>query len=332
MNIVNMLFLGLGFLFILLSLVIIIVKLTKGNHVFSPLLVSCIVFGFLSVIAGVVFMVLDGNENVVQVTTKDVEQLSSEIEVKKVNEEIEMEPGLESHENDLLKVARELVTMEMDKQIGLKTWEITENYVYSDYETYNIIDYDKPEGDMRVVWIVGNVKATSEDEITVNFSYDLELYQMDGDSTWYIGTHWGILSHLKITEIPNSESIIAPTSETVSSQGSRVEQTDLIDNEVFGAWHWNDGDDFYMILRDDYTYSYIEKNVRFVTEGTFSIKEYDDGYEITVHHMPLDYYSVMFIKLLDNDRHQGFEDGFSWDAIRINVEVAEEILNSIKGI
>ena len=55
---------------------------------------------------------------------------------------------------------------------------------------------------MRIVWITGNVKATSDDDITGNVGYELELYQMNGDNKWYIGKHWGVLIDLEVTEKP----------------------------------------------------------------------------------------------------------------------------------
>jgi hypothetical protein len=104
-------------------------------------------------------------------------------------------------ETEPQKIARELVEQEMAKQVGLKKWEITSNDIYSDKELYNIRDYDKPEGDMRVVWITGAVKATTEeDNITGSVGYDLELYQLKGEKDWRIGIHWGVLADLDVPE------------------------------------------------------------------------------------------------------------------------------------
>lgn len=107
-----------------------------------------------------------------------------------------------NNETEPQNIARKLVEEEMAVQIGLEKWVIEENNVTSDEIVNNPADYDKPAGNKRIVWVAGNVKGTADDGTTGNVGYTLELYQMEGDDTWYIGEHWGILSNLKVTEKP----------------------------------------------------------------------------------------------------------------------------------
>ncbi|WP_047985842.1 hypothetical protein [Ornithinibacillus californiensis] len=140
--------------------------------------------------------------NVVEKNEPKSEQPKQSQEVESEEEQVVQEPSPPvSNESEFQRMARELVEIEMAKQVGLKEWEITENEVTSDQEVYNISDYDKPEGDMRIVWVSGNVQATTEeDNITGNVGFELELYQMKGEDTWYIGNHWGALISLELTE------------------------------------------------------------------------------------------------------------------------------------
>ncbi|WP_142830231.1 hypothetical protein [Planococcus soli] len=124
-------------------------------------------------------------------------------EIVTVNDEAESEEiATVNNETEPQKIARELVEEEMTAQIGLKEWEIEENIITSDKIVNNPADYDKPAGNKRIVWVDGNVKATADDGTTGNLGYNLELYQMEGDDSWYIGRHWGILVNLEVTEKP----------------------------------------------------------------------------------------------------------------------------------
>ncbi|WP_117168615.1 hypothetical protein [Paraliobacillus sediminis] len=129
-------------------------------------------------------------------------QVNEEVEVNEASEQNSESIG---NETDPLEIAKKLVEQEMAKQVGLEEWKITENNVTSDQIVDNIADYDKPVGEMRKLWVTGNVEATATDEeggATGDFGYDLQLYQMTGDSTWYIGEHYGVLIGLIVTDEP----------------------------------------------------------------------------------------------------------------------------------
>ncbi|WP_112182027.1 MULTISPECIES: hypothetical protein [Paraliobacillus] len=158
-------------------------------------------------------------------------QLSVEVEESEVSEQNSEPIG---NETDPLKIAMNLVEQEMSKQVGLKEWEITENYITSDEIVDNIADYDKPVGEMRKLWVSGNVKATATDEeggATGDFGYELQLYQMKDDPTWYIGEHYGVLIGLIVTEKPEvdetgmelSDSEELPTSNVPMDSDETVE-------------------------------------------------------------------------------------------------------------
>lgn len=94
-----------------------------------------------------------------------------------------------SDQYDPIEIARILVAQEMEKQqVAPTDWEITEIDIYSYEQIDNIADYDKPVGEMRVVWVTGDVHGAE----TVS-NIDLKLYKLDGDDVWYISEHWGVL-------------------------------------------------------------------------------------------------------------------------------------------
>ncbi|MDP4153926.1 MAG: hypothetical protein Q8865_10905 [Bacillota bacterium] len=255
-------------------------------------------------------------------------------------------PG--SAETEPQKIARSLVKQEMQKQVGLKKWKITSNKVASDKDNVNNPgDYDKPMGEKRIVWIEGNVNATSKDGVTGNAGYDLELYQMKGDTKWYIGNHTGVLIDLKVTDKPEVkeenisdgqvEDIMpgkpadATPKDAKSPETTAQAPTALSSSDLKGAWHWKDSDDFYMILRDDNTYSYVEKNAGFYDEGTYTISNTDDGFRVTVQYTTGQNDSFMNIKLTDKNHLEGNEKNNSWKAERISPAAAEDVLQSLKG-
>ena len=220
----------------------------------------------------------------------------------------------------------------------------------SDQYVYNIADYDKPVGDMRKVWIEeGSMKATAEDDgSTGSFGYNLELYQMKDDHKWYIGKHWGLLAHIEVTETPdveedermfsNSEDMIIDSetggllSYNVPDYGETFEEANptkvFTERDLIGAWHWRDLDDIYMIFRDDFTYSYFEKNAGFLSEGTFSITPLVESFEVNVKYNNERSDTNMVIKLVNKNQIMGKENGHRWDAMKVNIEEARSVLKS----
>ncbi|MCH1627730.1 hypothetical protein [Fredinandcohnia quinoae] len=333
----SIILLGIGIVALLLTLLMTIIKFFKGNYKISPVILSLLLVGLISISAGFVLMIPNEKEQV-----QKKEDVQTQAEQMTNEEDANEKDETEINEIEPLKIARTFVEQEMAKQVGLRKWEITEHMVYSDKNVYNIADYDKPEGDMRKVWITGSVRGTSDDGITGNVGYDLELYQMKGDTKWYIGEHWGVLANLEITDEPvvkererNDEELpMGKESENPNEEKSvdaaKPKQPTLTENDLKGAWHWNDSDDFYMILRNDHTYSYIEKNAGFVSEGTYTVEKLGDQFKVTVHYTTDEYDSVMTINLIDKNRHEGMEDGNSWRAVRVNLADAEQVLRSVK--
>lgn len=347
----NIIFLSIGFVTLLISLFLLILKFSNGTYKISPGIISLSLIGFISLSVGIVLMVPDIKDKVISVATKEEEVLTLTEESNSEGEAVndgDLAAGID--ETEPQKIARELVEQEMSIQVGLKSWEITENVMTSDQYVYNIADYDKPIGDMRKVWIEGFVKATAaEDGSTGSIGYNLELYQMKGDHKWYIGEHWGVLANLEVTEEPdveederffsNSEDIIIDQetggllSHNVPDYGETFEEANptkvFTEKDLNGAWHWRDLDDIYMIFRDDFTYSYFEKNAGFLSEGTYSVTQLDDNFEVDVDYNNELTDSNMVIKLINKNQLMGKENGYRWDALRVSIEEAEGTLKSI---
>ncbi|MBO0588981.1 hypothetical protein [Sporosarcina sp. E16_8] len=352
-----------GFAVLILSLSVLIFNVVKGKYKVSLGMISLVIIGVAFIIAGFVLpdskekMLVSGDAassngviNYKEATSNETS--SNESTRDKTAGYVAINDDLIINESDPLRITRALVELEMSKQVGLKEWRITENNMTSDQNVFNIADYDKPVGDMRKVWIEGNINATVEDDGTNgNIGYDLELYQMRGDTTWYVGKHWGVLIDLNVTAKPkveenlkyhsNSDEMIIDE-ETGGLSSVEVPEYGTVDNvfksdksafaesDLMGAWHWSELDDFYMILRNDYTYSYIEKGVGFVSEGAYTVDQFDDHFQVKVHYTTGEYDSVMMIKLIDKNHLKGNEDGFSWEASRVNLSEAEDTLNSFK--
>ncbi|MBM7604851.1 Na+-transporting methylmalonyl-CoA/oxaloacetate decarboxylase gamma subunit [Metabacillus crassostreae] len=338
MNNLTIILIGMGLVLLLLSLILLISKIVKKNLGISKGMVALLLTGFVFIIAGIGLMLPNLKEKITSEVPKEVSvdttiENSNHNEAEVVNNEIEPQ-----------RIARNLVKIEMAKQVGLKNWEITENRVTSDQIVNNIADYDKPVGDKRIVWVSGNVKATSEDGITGNVGYELELYQMKDDDKWYIGKHMGVLIDLEVTEKPlveedekyfsNSEELPIPEEASQPEEEKSInagnEEFEFVETDLLGAWHWDDGEDFYMILRDDFTYSYIEEKAGFVSEGTYTIEKVNNQFKVTVQYITGENKSIMLIDLIDKNHLEGNEDGYSWKASRMNPEEAEGILNKIK--
>lgn len=338
MDNLNLIFLGIGFVTLFICLVLLIVKLLKGNGKIPLGLISSMMTGFLLILIGFGLMVPNLKEKIISVVSKEEEvptlagEGASRGDLAGINE---TEPQ---------KIARKLVKQEMSKQVELKKWEITENIVTSDKNVHNISDYEKPVGDMRIVWISGNVKATSDNDNTGNVGYELELYQIKYDNKWYIGNHWGVLIDLEVTEKPvvnederylsdNEEMIIDEetgglSSYNVPDYGESFEEANpTTEKDLIGAWHWSESDDYYMILRKDSTYSYIEPSMEFVSEGTYTVNQSGDYYEVKVNYTTGQNDSVMTIKLINKNHLEGNENGYSWKAERVHSAEAEDILN-----
>lgn len=358
MNSLNLILLGIGLVALVIALMVLILNVMKGTFKTSLGLVSLLLVGATFLIVGFVIDVpgsvekmppsVDNavNNEVASNNINSNEVQSNESAVTAVINEDLIITG-----SDPLEIAKALVEHEMANQEGLSSWEITENSLTSDTNVFNISDYDKPVGDMRIVWIEGNVNATANDGTSGNVGYSLELYQMsEQDPNWYVGNHWGVLIDLAVTKTPNyqederyfsdSDQLIIDeengglSSVNVPEYGESFEEANpdkvTTAKDLIGAWHWNEYDDFYMILRNDYTYSYIEKNAGFYSEGTYTVDEVENGYKVTVHYTTGENDSVMTIKLINKNQLVGNEEGYSWQAKKVNLDEVEGILKSLK--
>ena len=81
-----------------------------------------------------------------------------------------------------------------------------------------------------------------------------------------------------------------------------------------------------MIMRDDLTYSYIEKGASFVSEGMYRVEKQGNQFEVVVTNTTGQYDSIMMLQLIDQNQLVGEEDGYSWRAERISLSEAEGIL------
>ncbi|WNF37199.1 hypothetical protein RJD24_01705 [Bacillaceae bacterium IKA-2] len=343
MDNLNLIFLSIGFVSLLIALLILIFNFVRKNYKTSvgTILLALTGFSFLLVGIGVPNL----KEEIISVESKGEEVLTLTEEATSEGEDY----SEISNETEMQKIARELVGKEMSKQVGLKEWSIIENKVTSDNYVFNIADYEKPVGDMRKVWIEGYVKATSADDgSTGNVGYNLELYQMKDDSKWYIGKHWGVLSHLEVTEEPvvfedkrflsdSAELIIDEETGRLSTYNvpeygeSFEEANPTTEKDLIGAWHWSGLDDYYMILRKDYTFSYFEAYEEYFSEGTYTVNQSGDYYEVDVNYTTGQNDSLMTIKLINKNHLEGNMDGDYWDAERVNSSFGEDVLNHIKA-
>ena len=364
----NLIFLGIGAVALLVALIVLIDKLIKDSGKISGGIISLLVLGAAFIIAGFVTpSEMKGIMPVVGGATTDNSKI--EIGSKEQSKETEGTPesnGYDSgvvaminddfviNESDPLVIARLLVEHEMAKQVGLSSWEITNNRITSDTNVFNVADYDKPMGDMRKVWIEGNVKATAADDGTTgNVGFTLELYQMrEQDPNWYVGNHWGVLIALPVTKQPNyvederyfsnsGELIIDEEngglfSVNVPEYGQSFEEAnpDRVTSaeDLIGAWYWREYDDMYMLLRADGSYSYVEKNAAFFVEGIYSVEAINDEYKVRVQYITGEKDSMMTIKLRDKNRLKATEEGYSWDAKRVDATEVERILKGVKGM
>jgi hypothetical protein len=330
---VDMILVGIGLSALLLSLIVLMGKLVKDNGKTSRWLPLLLIMGFLSIGVGVSLMIPGIKKPLLDMVSNE-EVPPADSGSTKSGESSESIETPQSNENEMQKIARNLVEQEMGKQVGLSEWEITRNEMTSDQEVYNIADYDKPEGEMRKVWISGNVRATSSDGVTGNVGYELELYQMNHDEKWYIGNHWGVLIDLDEPDKPVVENEGEDRAKHLGSSNpmgeeKSVESPNTVSQEdIKGAWHWRESDDFYMILRDNGTYSYIEKNAGFVSEGNYTVDGHGNPFKVSVHYSTGERDSVMMIDLIDNNHIEGSEDGLNWKAERVDLSEAERMLNS----
>ncbi|OAT80921.1 hypothetical protein A6P54_13040 [Bacillus sp. MKU004] len=185
----------------------------------------------------------------------------------------------------------------------------------------------------------GYVKATSEAGVTGSVGFTLEVYQMKGDDKWYIGEHWGVLANINGTEKPVVENEGKDRSKHLGSSNpmgdgaldkETEEATEIDETDLIGAWKWSDSDEFYMIFRDDGTYSYIEKSAGFISEGTYTIEGSGSKLNVKVTYTTGERDSVMVIDLKDGSHLAGSENGYSWEAVRVNLDETERTLNCLR--
>ncbi|OAT80922.1 hypothetical protein A6P54_13045 [Bacillus sp. MKU004] len=145
---IDIVLLSIGFIVLLLAFVLLILKLVKGTGGVSPGLISLLLIGFMSIAAGVILLIPELKGKLLEAAgTEGTKTAVAEIEPAKST----LKKSAFENETKVQEMARKLVEQEMEKQVGLRDWEITKNQITSDQELYNIADYDKPEGEMRKV-------------------------------------------------------------------------------------------------------------------------------------------------------------------------------------
>ncbi|CAM5194483.1 hypothetical protein UACE39S_03790 [Ureibacillus acetophenoni] len=372
----NLILLGVGAVALVIALILLILKLSKENFTLNGVLATVLVVGATFLIAG--FVIQPANFESAKTVSSKVEETTNLSGAQENGESnVNDSTGENNHStnetnaplyntsmvaviNDDLTVvgsnphdiASKLVEYEMNKQVGLRSWEITNIRTTSDNNVFNSSDYDKPTGDMRIVWIEGNVRATAADDGTTgDVGFIVELYQMaQQDSNWYVGKHWGALISLPVTKQPNyveDERYFSNSSELIFDENGGLSSVNIpeygqtfeeanpdkvtSEKDLIGAWYWREYDDFYMILRSDGSYSYIEKNAGFYADGIYRVKKMDDYYEVTVIYETGEKDSIMTIKLHDKNQFTATENYYSWNAKRVELAEVEGILKSVKG-
>ncbi|HLS67649.1 MAG TPA: hypothetical protein VK029_11715 [Pseudogracilibacillus sp.] len=111
-----------------------------------------------------------------------------------------------SIEYDPIDIAKALVKQEMQKyETDSDNWEIATIEITRDEIIDNVSDYDKPAGDIHIVWINGEIESDDGELIfeVGGKNFDLELYKRRNDKYWYIDEHWGILRDITTTDMPD---------------------------------------------------------------------------------------------------------------------------------
>lgn len=106
---------------------------------------------------------------------------------------------------------------------------------------------------------------------------------------------------------------------------TQSQQPSFTENDLKGAWY-DESDDLYIILRDDFSYTYIERGVKFISEGTYSIDSYDNHFKVHVIYSAGQRDSNMTINLINKNHIHVYEDtNVNFTAERIRLSEAEGI-------
>lgn len=322
------------------SIIVFVRSISKRTKRAGKSIISGLLIVISSALIGTAFPF--GKEQAVEST----EETESSSEKVAVNAELMLE------KTDPLQAAADLVEMEVARQGGMKEWEITKNEVVSDNTFHNAGDRDKPIGDMRVVWVEGNLAFTTENNNEASEGFSLEFYQMRGDDYWYIGKHWGFLRHLEVSEKPNvvenpdyfsdSDELLfdEETGELASTplpeygeeeNVFRNEHSDYLETDLLGAWSFGGMEHFYMIFRDDFTYSHFEFSVDVLSEGTYTIERNEDQFDVRMLDAADEQDTLMSVRVNEINRIEFTVDGMNWtEALRVPLDDTEELLSLSK--
>lgn len=141
----------------------------------------------------------------------------------------------------------EITEILIRQEIGHDDWELTELEIDKDITINNSSDYDKPVGNMRVVWVTGYVKNKDS-----SLNADLELYKLEGDNVWYIGKHWGILKSIVTPEPPIVDESNYELSEDVELFQSDINTEESEDSIVESEEKYTETDEQFIELEDHF--------------------------------------------------------------------------------
>ncbi|WFA09515.1 hypothetical protein [Tissierella sp. Yu-01] len=295
--------------------------------------------------------------------------MSNNVEVLDIESSKNASPGIKAKEKLIvneelviegsgpLEFTKKLVEIEMSKDIGIDEWSITENKITYNKDLFNQFNPSKPNGDMTTVRVEGNVNLTIQKyNLNENHWYSLDFYKMRGDNSWYIDKdrHYGVLKKLRVTAVPelfpnewqkknDSNKTFEEFINTYGDQTDKIPEYGEVDNvfrddlpiidqtDLIGAWHRSGADDFYMIFRDNYTYSYFDKRLPVVFyEGTYTVEQIDNYLVVEVVYNTDKNNSIIEIRDLNKNSFRGYDYGYSWESTRMDLKEAESILNSLR--
>src|SRR5690625_2082783 len=174
-------------------------------------------------------------------TSKQNDSDIQEIEAVDRSDHEETETTQDINKHDLyidpIDIAKALVKQEMQKyETDSDNWEIATIEITRDEIIDNVSDYDKPAGDIHIVWINGEIESDDGELIfeVGGKNFDLELYKLQDDIYWYIDQHWGVLRNLVTTDLPETTDAPKQTANKTFTfeDAIRLAETEYNDDDI----------------------------------------------------------------------------------------------------